>query len=189
MEIAGALKNLINRFGKGTNKIFYIALSILTIIFSQNSYKSKAQSLRALNSQKDAQLKKNAVLAQIQQSEKRIELYKNFFSKKDASSLINTINNMARDSNIKIISIKPGREEAVSVYTRYPFILNISANSYHAVGKFISKIENHPDVYFVDAMNIKMREVSQASDIESGNGQLANRLAVNLVLSVIVFKG
>ncbi len=190
MEIGDSIKNLTNRLGRGKTKILNIALIILTVIIAPNVYKSNARSIASLNIRKDTESKKNGVLGEISQSEKMIKFYKNLFNKKDASLVINTINNIARDSNVKIISIKPGAEEQEPVYTRFPFVLTVSADSYHGIGKFISKIENHPDVYFVDAISIKTQEVSREQDRESGLGlKAANRVIVNLTLSIIIFKG
>lgn len=180
MEISDAIKNLTNQLGKGKNKILNIVLIISTLIIAPNIYVSKAKNIESLNAKKDTELKKNEVLDRISYSEKRIKYYKNLFNKKDASLIMNTVNNIARDSNIKIVSIKPGTEQKEPVYTKYPFLLTIAADNYHTLGKFISKIESHPDAYFVDEINIRTQ--GQAPKPQ-------DNLTVNLTLSAIVFMG
>lgn len=178
--MGNSLKDLTNRLGKGKNKIVNIALIILTLIAAPNIYISKAKKSESLNAQKAIELKKNEVLGRIARSEKKIKFYKDLFSKKDASLIMNTVNSIARDSNVKIILIKPGTEERESVYTKYPLVLTINVDGYHGLGKFISRIENHPDIYFVDEINIKT---------QSAASQPSSALTVNLTLNVIVFKG
>lgn len=187
MEIKNLVGKLINQLAGSKNKILNIGLIILTVIIASNMYRNKAKDVQLLNAKKDTELKKNSALEQIKQLEKSIESYKNIFNKKDASLIINTINNIARDSNVKIISIKPSNERKESVYTSYPFLLTVSADNYHCIGKFISGIESHPDIYFVDAITITIEDIRQAQNLEQGLKPIT-RVMVNLTLSKIVFK-
>lgn len=188
MQIRGTIENLAGWSGKG--KILNIILVIATLIIAPNIYRSKSRGVESLNARKETETKKNQALSRISQLEKKIKLYEERLSKKDASLVMNTINSLARDANIKIISIKPGGEEKEEFYTKYPFVLAVSADSYHAVGKFISRIENHSDLHFVDYINIRIQDTSRILSAEpQEEDKPKTRLIVNLTLSLIVFKG
>jgi hypothetical protein len=171
MELAALLK-------KNKNKLLNAGVALLTLVIVINIYKGQNQAIQILKVQKDSGLKKNEVLAVIGQSEKRIATYRNIFSKKDASLVINTISNIARDSNVKILAINPRAQENRSVYVTYPFDLTLSADNYHAIGRFVSNIENAKEVFFIDKAIIKPIERTAASEVKHG-------LIVSLTISAI----
>jgi len=190
MRIGYPREKSMNLFLKGRKRVLSIGIILFTLIITLIIYRIQTKKIESLCVDKDTELKKDEVLKEISRSEKTIKLYKNLLSRKDASSVMNTISNIARDSNVKLISIKPGSEENQPLYIRCPFILVIGADSYHAIGKFISSIESQSDIYFVDTISIRSQEESQTSDKElTGVSKPANKLIVNLILSVIAFKG
>lgn len=164
------------------NKILNIAIVILALIIAYNIYKGQNRTLGSLKENKDIEIKKNAVLSDISQLEKKIISYKNLFNKKDISLVMNTINSIAKGTNIKIILIRPQRERDYPVYIKYSFDLVINAKDYHQVGKFISKIESSPDIYMIDSVNIKLLPESQLAE-------QIYKLTVELTLSTVFFKG
>lgn len=167
-------------FLESKEKILSIAIFIFALLIAASIYISQSKSLRLLNTRKDMQIKKNEVLSGIGQSERKLKFYRSLLNEKDAPSMTNTIRNIAKESAVQIISIEPGQEEKQSVYTKHPFILTIHADSYHAIGKFISKIEGYSDVYIVEAINIRPLGETAAR---------ANKLVVNLTLNIIAFTG
>jgi len=190
MRMGYSREKLMNLFLKGRKRVLSIGIILFTLIITLIIYRVQIKKIELLHVNKDSELKKNEVLKEISRSEKTIKLYKNIFSKKDASSVMNTISNIARDSNVRLISIRPGNEENQPLYIKCPFILVIDADNYHAIGKFISSIENQSDIYFVDAISIRSQEESQIPDKElTGVSKPTNKLIVNLILSIIAFKG
>jgi len=189
MKIAFSREKIMNLFLKAKQKLLSIGIIVFTLVLTLIINGIQTQKIGSLSAKKDAELKKNEVLKDITRSEKAIKLYKDLFSKRDASLIMNTISNIAKDSNIKLSSIKPGKEQSYPLYTRYPFILVIGADNYHAIGKFVSRIENQPEVYYVDVISIKSQEESQAQNKELAQepGQ-ENKIIVNLTLSIIAFK-
>ena len=182
-------EKLMNLFLKGRKKVLSIGIILFTLIITLIIYRIQTKKIESLYITKDTEQKKNEVLKEISQLETRIKFYKNLLSKKDASLVMNTISNIAKDSNVMLISTKPGTEENQPLYIKYPFVLVIGADSYHAIGKFISKIENHPDIYLVEAISIKLQGGSQRQEKESaGVTEPTNKLIVNLTLSIIAFK-
>lgn len=162
------------------NKIIHILVFIVILMIAKNIIINQNKNVKLLTSQIEEQGKKNGMLSDLSQVEKILAMYKNILNKKDMSSVINTISNIAADSKIKIELIRPLPAENSLVYTRYPFSLSFDVSGYHALGKFINKIERHPDVYFVDKISIKPRQQTPE--------QQSNNLQVDLIISTIIFK-
>jgi len=169
-------------------KILGSAILIFGLLIATGIYTSQTKSLHLLNIRKETEIKKIEVLNAIQESEKKIESYKKLLTEKDPVLITNKINNMARESNLRIISVQPGAQEEEPLYIKYPFILTMQSDSYHAIGKFISKIENYSDLYFVETISIRSQEKSQAAD-KKLTRQPTAKLIVNLIFSIIAFKG
>lgn len=163
-------KELINKY---KNSIFNIALILLALIIFSKIYKKQNETIESLQKQTQEAIKKNEVLEDLSQMEKKIILYNNLLSKKDSGSAINTIGNIAKETNIKIISIRPLQEQRYPEYIKIPFDLTVNAHNYHALGKFISRIENQQDVYLIDSMGI-------STDAQT------KELTVNLKISTVV---
>ena len=141
----------INKYKK---YLLNIVVILAALIIASKIYKGQDKILENLREEAQETTKKNEVLQDLSQLEKRVSLYNNLFSKKDASAAINTISNIAKESNIKIISIRPLSEQRSPEYIKIPLDLTVSAPDYHALGKFISRVENQQDVYFIDSMAI-----------------------------------
>lgn len=179
MNMRFSIEKTMNIFLKGGKKLLSIGIILAAAVLTLISYGVQARNIETMRARNSAEAKKNEALKEIAQSEKSIKLYKNIFSKKDASTVINAVNNIAKDSKVRVISIKPGNEENQPLYIKTPFTLVIEADAYHAIGKFISKIENQPEIYFIDAISIRHKKDSQ----------LSNNLIFDVTLSIIVFKG
>lgn len=178
----------VSLFLEKKEKILSTAIFIFALLIATSIYISQTKSLRLLNIKRDTQIKKNEVLNEIRQSEKKIKFYSNLLNEKDASSITNTISNIAKESGVQIISIEPGREEKQSLFIKYPFILTIHADSYHAIGKFITKIESYSDAYIVETTSI--RPLSEVLNKElDETAAKTNKLIVNLTLNIIAFTG
>jgi len=189
MKIGYSREKLEDLFAKGRKKIISIIIIILTLIIVLSIYGTQSKKIESLRAAKDAQMKKNEVLQQIAQSEKTIKLYKELVGKKDAYTVMNTIDSIVKESSVRLISLKPETERGYPLYIEYPFSLVVATNSYHAIGKFISNIENHPDIFFIDAMSIKANGENQAQEGEPAQASKpTEKLTVNLTLTIIAFK-
>lgn len=162
------------------NNILNIAVIFLAIILAFNIHKGQNRAQGLLNQRRDMALKKNEVLGNIGQLEKTANSYRGFFHK-DSAQVINTLNNIARDSSVKISSIKPQAEIILPLYVKYPFDLVVSMDSYHYLGKFISKIESYSNTYIVEKIEIKPVGQILRADQEY-------RLDVNLRISAVSLK-
>ena len=179
MKIGYTREKITDLFLKGRKNVFSIGIIVFTLILTLIIHGIQTRKIEALSVKKGMEAKKNDVLKEIAGSEKRINLYKNIFSTKDAASVMNAISNIARDSKVRVISIQSDKEINLPSYIKYPFNLVIGVNNFHDIGKFINNIENQPEAYFVDAISIRTQEESQGE----------NKLTVNVTLSIIAFKG
>ena len=160
-------------------KVFTIAIFVFALIVAGVLYKSQTSNLKLLNSRKGTEIKKNEALKEIQQLEKAIKSYTGLLPEKDASAIVNTISSIAKESGVQVVSLEPGRQEKQPLYIKYPFMINIRAESYHAIGKFISKLESRSGVYSVEALSIRPSSVDTPED----------KLTVSLTLNIIAFTG
>lgn len=153
-------------------------LSIILVAFfiSYNIYKKQNAEIAVLLESKAIEVKKSAILEKISGTEKRINLYKNFLTEKNANSVISFINEIAGGMGIKVVSIRPEAQSEDNEYiVKHPFGLTVETQDYHSLGKFISRIENHSDFYVVDNLNILAEQEAQ-------------KVTAQLKLSYIVFK-
>lgn len=140
---------------KHKNKVLNVFIIILTLIISMNIYKKQTKEIGSLNAQKDLEMKKNAEFDKISQLEKKNNYYKNFLSKKESGLVINTITNIAKDLGVKIVSIRPEKEIKFQQYTKRPFEISLTVDSYHELGSFIAKIESSREVYIIENISVR----------------------------------
>lgn len=179
MELMG-IADLIN---KNKSKAYNVAVVILALLIASSIYKCQVGTAQTIRGQKEIEAKKSEVLRDISALEKRINSYKDILTKKDTASIINTISNIAKESGVSLDSIRPQSEVDYPIYTEHSFILAISCDSYHAIGKFISKLEGDPAVYIVRNTKIGPK----ASGGREGMPDAAG-LSVELTISTISFK-
>lgn len=145
---------------KSKNILLSVAIIAVACFIAFNFiYKNQQQQLQGLMAQKDAELKKNAVLENIVRLEKNIDNYRNVLPQKDVSETLNTINTLARDAGVKIVSMKPlPADQTSTAYAKTSFDVALSASSYHALGRFISSLESNQDVYILEFVDIASQE-------------------------------
>lgn len=157
------------------NKIVNFAFIIVIVLIAYNFiYKIQLQDIEELKKKKNVEIKKKEVLVSISQLERRINAYKSLLAKRDKDLIIANLGNLAKESKIKIISIKPRPEQRYADYIMLPFDLVVTAADYHTLGWFISKIESHRDIYLIEAANVR-------SETRTGG------LTVNLTLNSIIY--
>jgi Tfp pilus assembly protein PilO len=168
MDLAGALS-------KYKNVFVNIAVVLVSLFIAFNFiYKKQQAEMAVLQEKKQTEEKKNVVLDNISLLEKKIDAYTVLLAKKDASAVISSINEMAKASGVKIVSIRPGQEQQASDYMKSSFDLSLQVDSYHTLGKFISRLESYRDVYVVDSVEIRP---------DQGKG-----LSINLKVSSIAYR-
>ncbi len=166
---------------KNKNKILNFGIILLLLFIALQIYKYGNQQMNYLIRQKENELKKNKVIESIVSLEKDIEGYKKVFVKKDLGSVMDTISTIAKDSSVKIISIKPISEQAYADYIKSSFLITAQIPNYHSLGNFISQVENYKDIYLVDEVII----TSSGSSYAAGSSNTG--LSVSLTISTISY--
>ncbi|MCX5669030.1 MAG: type 4a pilus biogenesis protein PilO [Candidatus Omnitrophica bacterium] len=166
---------------RNKNKILNFGVIILALIIALQFYKFANNRVAALIQQQNNELEKNKVIERIAGLEKKAEGYQKVFVKRDLASVMDTISAIAKDASVKIVSVKPYAGEAVDNYSSSSFLITLNASSYHALGNFISKIENHNDIYLVSEISIN----STAANIDTSGDNVD--LGVNLKINTISY--
>jgi len=166
---------------RNKNKIINFGIIILALIIAFQFYQSTNNQIKSLIRQQNNELEKNKIVEDISILEKKADIYKKVFVKKDLASIVDIVSGIAKDSSVKIVSIKPYAEEAKNDYINSSFLITLNAPSYHALGNFISKIENHKDIYLVNEISIN----SEASD--RGAAKASVDLEVSLKINTISY--
>ena len=141
-------------FFQHKNKLINIAIIILALLFAHKIYQQQKKIMDSLRQKKATEEKKNTVLEDIQQLEKKIQSYKKFVNRKDISVAMNIMSELAQDFSINVISIRPEMQQENPLYTRHFFSLKLETDNYHDLGKFISKLESRSELYSVGNLKI-----------------------------------
>ncbi|HTZ10929.1 MAG TPA: type 4a pilus biogenesis protein PilO [Candidatus Margulisiibacteriota bacterium] len=155
---------------KHKNKVINIFVIIIALIISSNIYQRQNSAISSMRNKKEYEAKKNKEIENINKLEKKISLYKNSLIRKDPGLIMASINSYAGEAEVNIVSIKPDSEQSHQNYSKLPFDLVISAKSYHAVGKFISKLESSEDFFIIESVSLK---------IESSGKQLTANIRIS----------
>ena len=174
------IKAISETVGRYKNAIINIAVIIVALFISYKVYEGQQNNIDAINNKKGVELQKNTIIAEISRSEKKFTGYKQYLDKKDASSVIGTIGALAADSAVEINSIRPNAEENLPVYMKYPVFVGLKARDYHTLGKFIAKLESHPDVYIVKSLSVR--------PAGKGSGNELAKISADLELYTIFVK-
>ena len=172
--------NLAEAFFQHKNKVVNIAIIILALLLSHNFYQQQIKIKDSLEQKEANEVRKNAVLEDIQQLELKIQNYKNFVNRKDISVAMNLMSEIAQSFSLNVISIRPQMRQAKPLYVRHFFDLKLEANHYHDLGKFISKLESSRELYSVE--NLKISPMWDILD------QTRKYLTVDLTVSTILLK-
>lgn len=167
-------------FNRYKNRILNGAIVVMAVIISFNIYKTQRIAIDSLKREKEKEMKKNDILSSVSQSDNRLKSYKDLLNKKNISLVIDNIANIAKDINVKIVSIRPAPEEAYTVYIKYTFNLTVNVNDYKAIGRFIGKLESSEDVYMIDLLTISPQFTEE--------GKVFKGLVLNLKISTFLYK-
>ncbi len=171
----------LDQITKYKNTIINVALVVLALFFAFRIYEAQNKKIIVLKEKAENEVKKNDVLEEITAIEQKIGVLKKSVNSKDMNTSLNTIAAIAKENSVKIISIRPTEQTTFALYVKYPFELMVSVDSYHSLGKFISKLENHPNVFSVDVLEMRPQEFLQGE-------KLVTKLTVKMIISTLLFQ-
>ena len=164
--------DVVTLLNKHKNKVVNIIIIIVALVITSKIYEQQIKQAQKLKQEINAEIIINAELAKISGLEGKINAYKKLLVNNDPNAAINVISAIAKELGIKIQGIKPLDAQNNPDYTKFLFQLSINVSSYHALGKFISNVENSADVYIVESLKITPNEVNPTKE-----------LSVNLIIS------
>jgi Tfp pilus assembly protein PilO len=159
--------------------ILNIVVLVVFAIIAYKIFNAQKQQVESIKNETQIELQKGVVLTQISQSEKRFKNLRRLINIKEETSVIDKLNTIAKQSQVKIIVIKPIPAQKVSGYSRHPFALSVAVDNYHTLGKFISALENDPFLFSVDNISVNPDPASESRRF---------KLQVNLEVSTILIK-
>jgi type IV pilus assembly protein PilO len=80
---------------------------------------------------------------------------------RDVADLLNRINSMATQSNLKVVGFLPAASTKKALHTEWPIGLQLEG-SYHDLGMFLERISKFPRIINVGNMRVKARENQNA---------------------------
>ncbi len=100
--------------------------------------------------------KKNAAIIEKNWSELKgrlVEAEKRFIAPSEIPSLLEQLSVMARDSGVRLISLKPVAAEGTGYYSRVPIRIQALAGT-HAFGRFLEKLETSTTLFRIQDLRI-----------------------------------
>ncbi len=144
-----------NLVAKHKNKLINTAIIILALVVANHIFKIQSEKIKRLQEDKKNELRRREVLVAIDELENKLNQYRQDLARKDSSAVISSINELAKESGVSILSIKPDQEARLGDYAKVPFMLSLKAAGSHAIGKFISKLEANREVFYsVESLRI-----------------------------------
>ena len=135
--------------------ILNVIVGIVALMIALQIYKGKMKEKDSLLLEKETEQKKNAVLANIADLEKDMDVLQTYVAKKDSSDIVNILSNIAKQSSVQITSIRPQSSESGNFYTKDLFTLSVSAPDYHELSKFVANVESYPEnIFIIEAVNV-----------------------------------
>ncbi len=164
---------------KHKNALINVVILLVAAVISLKVYTKQSSDLNSLKAQNEVEIEKNATLNQISELSAQEAVYKEFINAKEISSVLDVLSELAKESGVEIVSIRPETEEAKDIYIKYPYALSLTASTYHNIGDFISRLESHRDIFSVENINMS----SHLSDGEKPVEKLGVTLTINTILA------
>jgi Tfp pilus assembly protein PilO len=160
---------------KFRDNAFGLLIVAICVIFAYKTYVKKEEGLKTLSGSADTEKKKNELLTEISTLEKKYSFFKDHVNAKAPATMITSLGNIAKDSSVKMTSIRPKAEEKAADYTRYPFELSVTGPDFHTIARFVSNLERAPEQYEIDSLDFSF-------DREGSNPTMTVRLTVSTIL-------
>ncbi len=137
------------------NTAFNIGLVFVALVIAHAIYSNQYKKVLELRRNIGLEEQKNVLFEELNINQKKMAAYRQVYGRKEASSLVNDINQMARDSGVSILGIKPGVEQKQLGYSELSIDLNLGASDYHSLAKFIAALENSAYLYLIKSFDIR----------------------------------
>ncbi len=146
------------------NKLIVMSLGIFIVGFLAGwkfLISPDMKTLRKLNVDIRGVTEKKQSLFEISQLEGRIKGYQTFVSKsKEEDWLMEVVNRAAGEASLVLLSAAPQPLKEDADYHQIALVTEVGGG-YHALGKFIEKIENHEPMIRIDRLRVEPQKNEQ----------------------------
>jgi len=170
------------------NQVISLVILAIAFLVAINIYKGQNRKIAIIRNDQSDLKKKSDILFTIRDLKESFVLYKSTLKARDSREIISTIMNLATESGVNITLLRPKEQTSVSnrmrrgaIYDKVFFDLSIQVDSYHQLGKFISRLENDPMMFSIESLRI---------DISATEMELISpkKMQVDLTVSQLFFK-
>lgn len=132
-----------------------IAVLIVALVFAGKVHNWQKAQIAGLQQIKDEEIRKNAVMKEMEGVEKKLRYARKALAAKEANVVIEEINAIAKQAQVKIVQYAKPQIAKEQGYQLHSFDLNVEANDYHTFAKFISALENSPTGFAVHTIQLR----------------------------------
>lgn len=146
--------NWVAEIDKYRDKLINAVIITVALIFSYNIYKDNAVKIDFLKRKISEEVKKNDELEKISRMDSKINSYRNLLTEKEKGTVMSNISDIAKMTDIEVLSVKPSKQEAGEDYAKDFFEVVINAPDYNVLAKFINAVETYKSFYIVESVNV-----------------------------------
>jgi hypothetical protein len=161
------------------NIAFNIGLVLVALIVSRVIYGNQYKNVEDLRRKISVEEQKNVLFAELNSDQKKLTAYKQVYARREASTIVNDITQIARDSDVRILSIRPGEEHKQAGYSELLIDVSVGASDYQSLARFVTNLENSTTLYLFKTFIVRSQIV--ASDVAKGK---QDRLLVQTTISI-----
>jgi type IV pilus assembly protein PilO len=181
--------NLANFLEKRKYISVVISVILLALIIGNNLYQFQKRKIAYLKTEIKKEESKNRLVREIVLLNKKIGSYeKRLPRQRDVSWLMRKVTQLAKDAQVKIISLKPQAIDRQVGYVRIPLEIKLNC-SYHELGGFLSNIESSPEFIRINSLQL-ISSTQQISETEEEKSKIGAEdkykpPAISLVVSTV----
>ncbi len=142
------------------NQIISLVLLAVSGLVAINIFQKQNKGIAQMVRLQDEERNKNDVLRRIDELKKKMAFYREMLQPKGRREIINTITNLAKNTLVDIVSLRPGESQGPGrgakrqIYYKTFFHLIINVKSYRQLNRFINILENSPMVFVIESLRI-----------------------------------
>lgn len=168
---------------KKSDNLILIAIVLVGLIIVSRVNSANANSADLLLKKIDAQKQINTISSEINIVVGDYQGYKNeIFFDKDSAEIVNLINELARQFDLEIISLRPLYLKEAEVFSYLPLELQAKGD-YYSLGQFLSQIESYAG--FIDISKLKVVSLRFNRRTEASKEEI---LKITLSLNALILK-
>jgi Tfp pilus assembly protein PilO len=137
------------------NKLVNIVVIIIACVVAAYIYQGQMKSIKVAQEKKATEEKKNVVLQKIDALQLEVGAVKKMLVKQETSVIMGTVSSFAQEAGVRILSFRPGSEQRQQDYVKTGYYIELTAPDYHALSRFINKLESNRDIFIMQSITMR----------------------------------